>query len=416
MTKQVIGRREMLKAAAAAGALTALPRAAQTSALTARNDRQFWVDLLGRIADPVLHAASQRKLVASMPLESSRPNAAERRQFMCLEALGRLLAGMAPWIESGESDGPEVALRAHYAELTRSAIDAATDPNSPDFMNFTTGGQPVVDTAFLTLGILRAPIALWQSLPATTQQNVVRALVSTRVIKPPYSNWLLFSALIEAGLAMMGAPWDRMRVDYAVRAIDSFYKGDGIYGDGPDFHWDYYNSFVIQPFLLTLLDAISKYAPDWDSFKPRALARARRYAVIQERLIAPDGSFPAIGRSLAYRCGAFHHLACMALRRQLPERLEPAQVRSALTAVIRRTMYAPGTFDAAGWLNIGLCGHQPEIAEPYISRGSSYLCSAAWLPLGLPATDLFWSAPAAKWTAKTVWSGAEIPADHAMLE
>jgi hypothetical protein len=393
-----------------------LPSAAQTAATSTRNDRQNWVDLLRRIADPVLGAASQRRLTALMPLESSRPNAAERRQFMYLEALGRLLAGMAPWLESGESGGAEATLRAHYAELARSSIDAATDPSSPDFMNFTTGGQPVVDAAFLTLGILRAPIELWQRLPAATQQNVVRALVSTRIVKPPYSNWLLFSALIEVGLATMGAPWDRMRVDYAVRAIDSFYKGDGIYGDGPDFHWDYYNSFVIQPFLLTLLDTISKYSPDWDLFKPRVLARAHRYAVIQERLIAPDGSFPAIGRSLAYRCGAFHHLACMALRRQLPKQLEPAQVRCALTAVIQRTMEAPGTFDTEGWLNIGLCGHQPEIAEPYISRGSSYLCSAAWLPLGLPATDPFWSAPAAQWTAQKVWSGAEIPADHAMVE
>ena len=53
--------------------------------------------------------------------------------------------------------------------------------------------------------------------------------------------------------------------------------------------------------------------------RPRILERARRYAAILERLIAPDGSFPAIGRSLAYRCGAFHLLAALALRRQLPD-------------------------------------------------------------------------------------------------
>ncbi len=43
-------------------------------------------------------------------------------------------------------------------------------------------------------------------------------------------------------------------------------------------------------------------------------ARATRYAAVQERLIAPDGSFPPIGRSIAYRCGAFHALAQAALR------------------------------------------------------------------------------------------------------
>ena len=54
-------------------------------------------------------------------------------------------------------------------------------------------------------------------------------------------------------------------------------------------------------------------------------ARAARYAAIQERTIGPDGSFAAIGRSLAYRCGAFHLLADAAYRRMLPEHLTPEQ-------------------------------------------------------------------------------------------
>jgi hypothetical protein len=39
-------------------------------------------------------------------------------------------------------------------------------------------------------------------------------------------------------------------VTTAVNVHETWYKGDGFYGDGPDFHWDYYNSFVIQPMLL----------------------------------------------------------------------------------------------------------------------------------------------------------------------
>jgi hypothetical protein len=38
------------------------------------------------------------------------------------------------------------------------------------------------------------------------------------------------------------------------------------------------------------------------------------------------------------------------------EGVSSAQVRVALTAVITRTIDAPGTFDAKGWLRIGLCG------------------------------------------------------------
>lgn len=142
--------------------------------------------------------------------------------------------------------------------------------------------------------------------------------------------------------------------------------------------------------------------------------RAVRYAAIQERMIAPDGSYPVVGRSVAYRCGAFHLLADAALRQALPHDVSPEQVRGALTAVMRRTLTPSGTFDDAGWLRIGLAGHQPSLGEAYISTGSLYLCTAAFLPLGLPADHRFWTAAAAPWTSVKVWSGADLPADHAL--
>ena len=88
-------------------------------------------------------------------------------------------------------------------------------------------------------------------------------------------------------------------------------------------------------------------------------------------------------------------------------------MRGALTAAIRRTLDAPDTFDQNGWLQIGFCGHQPGIGESYISTGSLYLCAAAFLPLGLPASDAFWSAPAQPWTSVKAWSGQPFPIDHA---
>ncbi len=330
--------------------------------------------------------------------------------------MGRLLSGIAPWLESGSSTGTEGTLRSQYAELARKAIDAGTDPASPDFMNFNKGSQPVVDAAFLALAIVRAPTELWHKLDSTTKKNTIAALQSSRQIRPGYNNWLLFSAMVEAALSLMGAWWDPMRIDYAVRTMNAWYKGDGVYGDGPPFHWDYYNSFVIQPMLLNILDTISKSSTAWESFRPAMTVRAQRYSAIQERLIGPDGTFPPIGRSLCYRFGAFHLLAEVALRRALPEPIAPSQVRSALTAVMRRMLDAPNVFDEKGWLRIGFYGHQPSIAEPYISTGSSYLCSAAFLPLGLPATDPFWSGPSRPWTSKKIWSGEQIGLDHALEE
>ena len=390
------------------------PRALSASSGT--DDREYWVQLLTKIARPVLGALSERRLKALMPVEAPHSNVQERRQFTHLEAFGRLLTGIAPWLESGASDGEEGALRIQYAELARRAIDAATDPASPDFMNFCNGIQPVVDTAFLALAILRARTELWKKLEDRVQRNTISALESSRKIIPPYNNWLLFPATVEAALSVMSDGWDSMRVDYAIRTVNTWYKGDGIYGDGPELHCDYYNSFVIQPMLLNILDTASTFTHRWDSFKSEMLIRAVRYAAIQERLIGPDGSFPPVGRSLCYRYGAFHLLAEMALRRQLPKEVSPAQVRTALTAVMRRMTDAPGTFDENGWLRVGFFGHQPAMAESYISTGSCYLCAAAWLPLGLAVSDPFWADNAKPWTSKQAWSGESVTADSAIVE
>jgi hypothetical protein len=414
-------RREFFKAAGAGSALAMAPGSLQaaTTAETldqrasgAQADRDRWTAVVRRLADPVLTNLANGTLKARMPVEQAAGG--KRQTVTHLEALGRLIAGIAPWLELAADDTAEGRLRAQYADLARRAIGRAVDPGSPDFLNFTRERQPLVDAAFLAQGLLRAPRALRDALDAATKRHLITALESTRAIVPGHNNWLLFSATVEAGLARLGAWWDRVRVDYALRQHDQWYKGDGAYGDGPQFHWDYYNSYVIHPMMLDVLDVSRDESPAWKDLAAREEARARRYAAVQERLIAPDGSFPAIGRSLAYRCGAFQVLAQMALRRGLPEGVPPGQARGALTAVIRRTMEAPGTFDAEGWLRIGFCGHQPGVGESYISTGSLYLCAAALLPLGLPQSDEFWTATPQPWTSARAWSGEAFPIDRAL--
>jgi hypothetical protein len=379
------------------------------------NDRTQWLGIVERVSEPVLKACSEQRLRATMPVEAAAGLREARSQSTHLEAVGRLLTGLAPWLEATPgSNAQEETLRSRYREWARLAIRYGTDPHSPDAFNFGTNAQSLVDAAFLAQALVRAPNQLWAKLDSATKENVLRSLRATRIMQPTFNNWLLFSAMIEAFFCHIGESWDTVRVDYALREHQQWYAGDGLYGDGPQFHWDYYNSFVIQPMLLNVLDAVDASTDRWRSMRAPALERARRYAAIQERLISPEGTFPAIGRSLAYRFGAFQLLAEIALRRQLPEGVHPSQVRAALTAVMTHMVEAHGTFDSHGWLTIGFSGHQPSIGEPYISTGSCYLCSAAWLPLGLPATDEFWSAPALPWTARKVWSGEDVAADHAI--
>ncbi|WP_426452403.1 DUF2264 domain-containing protein [Paenibacillus sp. S-38] len=372
--------------------------------------RTYCIQTLCRIAGPVLNALAGRRLKELMPVEA---HSEDRAQCSHLEALGRTLAGIAPWLESGSREGEEGRLRETYARLAREAVDAGTDPASPDYMNFSEGTQPLVDAAFLAHALMRAPGELWDRLDGRVKRQVIEALKSTRAIRPWFSNWLLFSGMIEAFLDRAGEGGDPMRIDYALRQHEQWYLGDGVYGDGPEFHWDYYNSFVIQPMLIDITEQAGRRFPEWEAMREPVLQRAQRHAGVLERLISPEGTFPPVGRSLAYRFGAFQLLAQMSLRRELPPGVEPASVRCALTAVIRRMVEAPGTFDAEGWLTIGFCGHQKNLGEGYISTGSLYLCTAVFLPLGLPENDPFWTGEA-EWTSRRLWSGGEASIDRAI--
>lgn len=168
---------------------------------------------------------------------------------------------------------------------------------------------------------------------------------------------------------------------------------------------DYYNSFVIHPMLLDILEIMQKHNKGETDFYKKEQLRFSRYAEQQERMISPDGAYPVIGRSIAYRFGTFHVLSTAALKDLLPTTITKSQVRCGLTAVIKRHMAIKGNFDEHGWLTLGFAGHQPQIAERYISTGSLYLCSTVFTALGLPVTDEFWSAPYEEWTGKKIWSG-----------
>ncbi len=374
--------------------------------------RDYWLKTMLQIADPVLRNLAAGTLRQNMPTEFHP----DRAEYMHLEALGRTACGIAPWLELEGLTGKEATLQAEYRALMRQAISNAVNPQSPDFMNFTEGyGQALVDAAFLAHGIVRAPKQLYHALDEETKRNLTAALRATRRFTPFAMNWLFFSAMVEAALRVMGeTDYDLTRVDYAVNMFEGWYLGDGVYGDGPKFRWDYYNSFVIQPMYLDVLRTFADVGRGYHELLEKCLVRSGRYAAELERNINADGSYPVIGRSITYRFGAFQLLSQAALQDFLPQELPAAQVRCALTATIRKVMAHPGTLDAEGWLRPGVYGYQPDLAEGYICVGSLYLCLAIFLPLGLPETADFWAKPDAAWTAKRIWSGENMMLDHAV--
>lgn len=378
-------------------------------------DRKIWLNYLDQLARPILSNLAQDKLKEIMPviLSPKVDNKESRSQVAYLEAFGRVMCGIAPWLNGTGGSQEEVALRNQYRQWALKGLSNAVNPAAKDYMRWT-GGQPLVDASFLALSLVRCPW-LWENADSVLRSQVVTAFRATRTTVPGYNNWILFSGMIEAFFCKYNYEYDALRIDYGIRQFaQQWYVGDGVFSDGSEYHWDYYNSYVIQPYLSTIMEVIGKKSRSYAWFAPNLDKITKRYAEIQERMINTDGSFPVTGRSIVYRGGAFHHLSDMALREQLPAALKPAQIRGALTAVIKKTSESPESFTKEGWLNIGLYGHQPALAEGYINTGSLYLCASILLPLGLPETSEFWSAPAEPWTSVKVWSGKDLPADHAL--
>ena len=370
------------------------------------SSRKKWIDLMKEIAYPVLKSLSEENLNRDFPSEFNP----EKSSFRCLEAFGRTMCGIAPWLGLKGIKGEEAVLQNEFRTLARRAIDKATDPESKDFMNFSEGSQPLVDTAFLAHAIIRAPEELYHKLDERVKKNLINAFKSSRVINAYNCNWLLFSGMIEAALYIMGEEIVDKRVQDAIDKFQNeWYVGDGTYSDGINFHFDYYNSFVIHPMYIDIVTTL----PQYSELIPDALKRGRRYAQILERMIAPDGTYTVVGRSICYRFGAFQLLSQAVLQDFVPDTISKAQIRCGLTAVLEKCIEG-GMFDEKGWLKPGVYGYQPELAENYINTGSLYLCSAVFLVLGVSPEDNFWTSCYEDWTSKKIWSGQKTVIDHSV--
>jgi hypothetical protein len=413
-------RRHFLGAALGAGALGTLGTAGaaeEDKAAAPVPDRGYMLDLLHRMAAPVLGPMAQARLMATFKPELSPTWDGRNPKVAYLEAFGRLMSGIAPWLALPDGSDAESGLRRTLRDQALASYGHAVDPKSPDYLLWNDSPQALVDSAYFTNAFLRAPGQLWHPLDAKTKARVVEEIKGLRRFSPPYTNWLLFAAMNEAFLLSIGEAWDPIRIDLAIRKMNEWYAGDGWYSDGPHFHFDYYGSYVIHPMLVEILEVLVATDAKFNSLPARELLdqaykRMQRYGEHLERLIGPDGSYPPIGRSLTYRTGVFQPLGLLAWRKRLPPSLPEGQVRAATVAAQRAIFRFPDTFDAQGYLTIGFTGHQPALGDIYSNAGSMYIAAESLVALGLPADDSYWTAPPLPWTMRKAFSGAAFPKDY----
>lgn len=429
------------------------------------SDREVWTTLLYRMAQPVLEPMAEGRLQEVMSFESGNLEVSptwdgRNKKVSYMEAFARLMAGLAPWLSLPDDDTAEGLQRRQLREWALKAYANAVDPESPDYLGWGSGGQTLVDAAYLVESFHRGWDALWEPLDKQTKLRYVRELQQLHRYDPPYQNWFLFCGMEESflmkaqkSLEKSGVDlkaegfdlpiYDAFRIKTAANKAEEWYIGDGWYADGPSFAYDYYNSYVIHPMYAEIVEMVCDVNPkasymihaiDPNTYKTlgptdrldKIRERMQKFSVILERMVSPEGTYPVFGRSIPYRLAVFQPLAMLAWQKRLPEQLSNGQVRAAITAVMKR-MYAadlytlglsnvpastPTNFNQGGFLTIGFVGSHPNVADIYTNNGSLYMTSLAFLPLGLPADDPFWTDPAESWTSKKAWEGEDFPKDH----
>ncbi len=392
------------------------------------SDRSYWVELAYTMAAPVLENMANGTLQKNMKLELSPTWDNRDKKVAYMECFGRLMAGIAPWLTLPDDDTPEGQKRKQLREWALKAYTNAVDPESPDYLGWSSGGQTLVDAAYVVESLFRGYKALWEPLDSITKARYIKELQGLRRYDPPYTNWLLFCGMEESFLMYAGGGYDAFRIKMAMSKAEEWYIGDGLYSDGPSFAFDYYNAFVIQPMYSECLQMVAAKQPN-NTYLIRShgdkrngaknrlevvTERMQKYAVILERFISPEGTFPVVGRSIPYRLAVLQPLAMLAWQKQLPKELSNGQVRAGITAVMKRMFEGKGksNFTEDGYLTIGFVGSHPNVADWYTNNGSLYMTSLAFMPLGLPVDDPFWTDAPEKWTSKKAWEGDDFPKDH----
>lgn len=349
--------------------------------------REYWLKCMDSFVRPILSATANNKLKETLIFDRDH----RKLKVGYLEAVGRTLYGIAPFLAQHKSETDTTCT--DILSLAQQSIAVIVDPKADDYCRFNGLGtnQPIVDSAFLASAIVDARELLYDEQDTLVQKNIVRALRKTSKMKIPCeNNWRLFGAMIETCLLRLTGTCNMLPILRALNSFEKWYLGDGVYGDGKEYCCNYYNSFVIHPMLEEITRLLGATDSKYKGVHSRIVERMKLYCKHLEMIIAPDGSYPAVGRSITYRCGVFNVLSRAAYRNMLPSELSFGRVKKGLSAVLSKTIGDNSLFGENGMLNVGLYGDSSELAERYINRGSEYLCTSIFAVLGLGSEHRFW--------------------------
>lgn len=372
-------------------------------------NRIIWFNKLNSIVEPVIDGFVNKTIKETFPIHFSplyKENKEVNKELIFIELYSRTLLSISILFQN-----ENFIKEYNYDNLYKKTIITIKN-NFNGYLNFYhKSGQLLVEMSFICLSFIRSPY-LWNLLDLTLKKVILEIVNETSKYEPHNNNWILFSCILDIFLYKNKKILKLDRCYNYINKFESFYIGDGWYKDGLIFHMDYYNSFIILPFLLDIYHELSDIDKRFLKNYNNTVIKIQRHCEFLERLISPEGTFPLFGRSITYKTAIFHALVYSSYLSILPNSISYGQVRNALTVVIERMFN--NCVDKNNYLLFGFNSFQPEITDEYTNSGSIYFCLLIFIPLGLSNEHLFWKNELKDWTQKKIWNKVSINKDTSL--
>ncbi|KAH8556490.1 hypothetical protein BGW37DRAFT_472771 [Umbelopsis sp. PMI_123] len=230
------------------------------------------------------------------------------------------------------------------------------------------GDQRLVELASIGFALTLIPDHFWEPLSENAKENLVIYLRNGRNRDYPACNW------------PVGAKYDAKMTEQYLDEIDTYYLGEGYYGDGVEkWRMDYYNPWAFQFYGLIY----AKLCPEDTERQKRYRDRTQQFAEQFQHWFADDGSCIPFGRSLIYKFAAGSYWGGSS---------SLGVVKGLYMRHMRWWSKQPISRLNSGVLTLGYAYPNSFVCELYNSPQSPYWAMKAFLPLALPSDHPFWTA------------------------
>ncbi|KAI8068585.1 hypothetical protein BC940DRAFT_298546 [Gongronella butleri] len=296
-----------------------------------------------------------------------------------VEGLIRPLWGIVPMVAGGG--------KFDYWHLYHTGITNGTDPDHEEYWGACTDyDQRLVEMAAIGFALALVPEHIWTPLSDMAKANLAEFLLTARNCHYHDCNWKYFRVLVDLGLKNVGVEYDANMTDQYLQDLDSYYLGDGFYGDGPDSRrMDYYVAWAFHFYGLVY----ARLCPEDQERQERYRERARMFAQHFQHWFADDGSCIPFGRSLIYRfaSGSFWGACAFADEEVLPWGV----IKGLFLRHLRWWAQQPVSRLDNGILSLGYAYPNAFVCENYNSPQSPYWAFKAFVVLALDESHPFWS-------------------------